>query len=239
MTDGKGRAEEDEWTKKKRGKRPDGAANEQTRERASARASESSERFPREKRYPRFSPSSVVARDPQLPRRRDRRDRQLSELQGTAQKTTQRARDVIVQAARSVPLRHFDPLRSFSFPFPRSLVASRIEAARRDPRGRVSKSHLARESLPSLFPGDSFSRLALSLPSRPAPPHLFIFSLDRCKESVFWSPSNLRGNAWKKTYSWILLQVLLPLYALVRFPLQRRRLRDFSLSWTQVPFTHE
>jgi len=195
---------------------------------------ESSGRFPREKRYPRFPPSSVVARDPQLPQRRDRWDRQLSELQGTAQKTTQRARDVIVQAARSVPLRHFDPLRSLSF-LSRSLVASRIEAARRNPRSRVSKSHLARESLPSLFPGDSFSRLALSLPWRLAPPHLFIFSLDRCKESVFWSPSNLRGNAWKKTYSWILLQVLLPLCALVRFP--RRSFGDFSLFWTQIPFT--
>lgn len=73
-------------------------------------------------------------------------------------KTTQRARDVIVQAARSVPLRHFD-LSSFALPpsFSSSFRA-RIEAARRDPESRVSKSHLARESLPSLFPGDSFSR---------------------------------------------------------------------------------
>lgn len=110
-----------------------------------------------------------------------------SGLGATARKTTQRARDVIVQAARSVPLCHFDDFHSRSlFLSLRPLVASkaRIGAARRNPGGRVSKSHLARESLPFLFPG-SFSRLALSLPSRPAPPHLFIFSLDRRGESVF------------------------------------------------------
>lgn len=130
-------------------------------------------------------------------------------LRGTARKTAQRARDVIIQTARSVPLCHSDHSRPRFLPsFLRPLAASRarIEAARRDPGGRVSKSHLARESLPSLFPG-SFSRLALSPPSRPAPLHLFIFSLDRRGQSVFWSPSNLRVTSGKKTYSWILLQV--------------------------------
>lgn len=142
--------------------------NVRTDERASERASdrlgesESSRRSPREKRYPRILSLRALSslEIPRLPWRRDRRDRQLSEPDSEARlrKTTQRARDVIVQAARSVPLRHFD-LSSFALPPSfSSFFRARIEAARRDPESRVSKSHLARESLPSLFPDDSFSR---------------------------------------------------------------------------------
>lgn len=188
--------------------------NERTSGRASDRLGESSGRFPREKRYPGFSPSTVAARDSRLPRQRDRRDRQLSVRNQTFRGAVRKDRAKSERCYRSsrsfssaLPLRPSSPPLT---PSPRPLVASRarIEAARRDP---AYLNHISRAKVCLPFFRGSFSRLALSLPSRPTPPHLFIFSLDRRGESVFWSPSNLRVTLGKKIYSWILLQVLPPL----------------------------
>lgn len=79
------------------------------------------------------------------------------------------------------------PLASSFPPSALSLLQPRMEAARarRDPGGRVSKSHLARESLPSLFPG-SLSRGSLFHCRRDRRLLTFLSSRSTAAESRFF-----------------------------------------------------